>query len=111
MEGSDTEHYRDMFPPQYGRSSTANKEEKVPLNIRIPKSVKDYLEQAKAGGQTETSVVLRSLELGREIYEAMGNHWWEMVTLSVGAKQSFGTTLAQLAMEALKARASNSKKK
>lgn len=97
--------YGDMFPPRFGRASDAKKEDTVAVNFRAPKSLKEYLSRQKSGGHTETDVIIQSILALRDVVDVMGEEWWDVVKLSISEKKPYGSILGELALEALKARA------
>lgn len=94
-----------MLPPRTGRDPVTSQEPKITRSFRLPKSIDTYLQTCREFGYEKTEVVIMSIELLRDISEAMDNEWWEIGKIAGKASQSRGTTIGKLALEALKSRA------
>lgn len=85
-----------MFPPK-PKKERERGVRKPQIAFRVPQHLEDYIEQAKQGGWTQTEVVLRMLELAKDVAEGLGADWFQVEAMAGTEKRSAGAVLAALA--------------
>src|ERR1051326_6559382 len=97
-----------VFPRRQGERPLHQRKERgnprKVVSARLGSALQTFVEDAEASGMTATGVVLRALEVAKDITEAMGAEWWELEKIASVEKSSPGKVLAQLALEILKRR-------
>lgn len=72
------------------------------VGVRVPEGTRVFLKRrAAAYGVTEAAMVRRALEAFRDIYESMGDDWWEVDRRANSSDQPAGRVVGTLAKAAL----------
>lgn len=85
-----------------GRKGTGD--DKVAVGIRCPPEIYAWLDTCRLPRETDTALILRTLEKMRDIEEAAGSRLPEIAATAVLERANFGQAIARLALEALDAR-------
>lgn len=97
-----------VFPPRPGsgpkvrqRREEGDLRKIKMIGFRPPPELLGFIEKREADGYTKTAVVLRCVELAKEIIETMGDDWWEIERRGNVEKVGPGVVLGRLAQQML----------
>ena len=85
-----------------GRKGTGDG--KKAIGIRCPPEIYAWLESGRLPRETDTALVLRTLEKMRDLEEAAGVRLRELEATAVLEQRTFGQMISTLALEALDSR-------
>lgn len=97
-----------VFPPRSSGAKQRQPREEGDLKkvkmigFRPPPELLSFITEAEAAGYTKTAVVLRCVEIAKDVIDAMGDDWWEVERRANVEKVGPGVVLSRLALEALK---------
>jgi hypothetical protein len=94
-----------MFPkrPRAQQQKRERGNPKMNVNFRVPDTLIAYVEEREGRGYTRTGVFLRTLEIMRDIDEALGADWWAFERQAEIENTTPGKLIARLALAALEA--------
>jgi hypothetical protein len=76
--------------------------QKKQVGVRVPDATRAFLKRrAAASGLTEAAMIRRALETFRDVYESLGEDWWEIDRRANSSEQAAGRIVGALAKLAL----------
>lgn len=76
--------------------------QKEQIGVRVPEGVRAFFKRrAGASKVREAEAIRRALEAYKDIYEALGDDWWEIERRANASEQPLGRVIATMAKAAL----------
>lgn len=87
------------------------KDPKRALQVRVGGVLRDWVEDAEDAGLTTSMVLVRSLELARELSVELGDEWWELEKRAKVEGVSEGTLIGRMLKGLLESESTHRRKK
>lgn len=87
------------------------KDPKRALQVRVGGELREWVEDAEEAGLTTSMVLVRALELARDLSAALGDDWWELERRAKVEGLSEGALLGRMLRAALESEKPQGRKK